>query len=81
MGTPYAAYRKIVLIAVTMTIGTRVAAERQRDGEQPGSPMNTMRISELAGVRKRCETFFSQPDRDAVVAAEGEQHPAGRRDR
>ena len=42
----------------------------------------TIAVSEFAGVRYRCETFFSQPRAgDAVVAAEGEQHPAGRGDR
>ena len=47
---PYAAYRKIVLIAVTMTIAVPVADDERGDREQPRDD-DDRRSSEFAGVR------------------------------
>ena|SRR5438132_2936623 len=67
MGTAYAAYRKIVLMAVTITIAippppglprapTKNAATVKRNAT------TTMVTREFEGVRYRCDTFFSQPE-------------------
>ena len=64
MQTPYAAYRKIVLMAVTMTIDDAAAAEcpGQERATVNSQAMTTIAVSALAGVRYRRETFLSQPD-------------------
>src|SRR5512137_210062 len=60
MHIPYAAYRKIVLIAVTMTMAVPVPTMNVATVKSQAT--TTIAVSELAGVRYRCETFFSQRD-------------------
>src|SRR4051812_4490911 len=58
MTIPYAAYRKIVLIAVTMTIAVPVPTMNAATVKSHDT--TAIAISEFAGVRYLCETFFSQ---------------------
>src|SRR3972149_5142447 len=60
MTIPYAAYRKIVLMAVTTMMA--VPPPRMNATRVNSQLITTMPISEFAGVRFLCETFFNQPE-------------------
>src|SRR3989304_5082682 len=60
MTIPYAAYRKMVLMAVTTMMA--VPPPRMNATRVNSQLITTMPISEFAGVRYLCETFFNQPE-------------------
>ena len=60
MQIPYAAYRKIVLMAVTMTMAVPVPT--MNAATVNSHEITTIAISEFAGVRYVWDTFLSQPD-------------------
>src|SRR3990172_8371046 len=97
MTIPYAAYRKMVLMAVTTMMA--VPPPRMNATRVNSQLITTMPISEFAGVRYLCETFFNQPEAgspaargeaegrrpggggEGVVEDEGEEHATGGGDR